>query len=164
MNLDWKEISQSEGYRSLKAAYIADLQKNHKQAQRSVLSMRNKKEFLDRFNWIISRAIHYAHHQYRSVGDVLTEWESKRSSWWFGYYQDSQQPWLVKSPHVKWKRLKTHRKEDIHRVRNAPNAASRIARIKKHYSNIAVREQKEQSKRQGKKARWPKNDYRRKTK
>lgn len=144
MNLDWKEISQSEGYRSLKAAMIQDIQCKH----------RSKKESNKKFQWVISRAMHYAHHQNRTIIEVLNSWESKRDYWWLNYYQDARQPRLFNSPNVCHRSLKSHRDLDIHSVRNAPDKAARIASIKARYFNILKSEQKDQSKRKGSKARW----------
>lgn len=155
MNIDWKVVSQSDGYKSLKAAYVKDVQEANAYAQRGHRPMRNKQEFRDLFNFVISRAIHYAHHQKRYISDVLDEWESKRGhSWWLNHYGEHRQPWLIKSEHVRYKSFATIRKEAIHRVRNAPDRVKRIESINKHYFNILLREQKEKSKRKGDKARW----------
>jgi hypothetical protein len=155
MNIDWKVVSQSDGYKSLKAAYAKDVQEAHKDTQRGRRPIRHKPEFRELFNFVISRAIHYAYHQNRTVSDVLNEWETKRGwSWWLNYYGEHRQPWLIKSAHVRWKSDATRRKEDIHRIRNAPDRVKRIESINKHYFNILLREQRQKSKRQGDKARW----------
>lgn len=161
MNIDWKVVSQSAGYKSLKAAYESDVQEAHKETQRGRRPMRDKKEFRKLFDWVISRAIHYAYHKQTTVDVILNEWESHRNYWRLNYYQECRQPWLVKSEHVKWKSLSTRKKEEIKRTKNAYDRESHIKHIKKHYFNILLREQKEQSKRQGKKARWDKHtrDY-----
>jgi hypothetical protein len=147
MTLDWKEISQSEGYRSLKAAYTRDVQECNKSVQREHRPMRKKAEFFEKFQWVVSRAIHYAHHQSRSVSEVLTEWEAKRRYWWLNYYQECNQPWLVKSEYVKHRTLRNFFKKDY---KHNPK------RGVKHYFNALLREQQLKSNRQGNKRRWTK--------
>lgn len=88
MKIDWKEVSKSEGYRSLKAAYIKDVQNSKKQKY----PMRDKEEFLKHFNWVINRAKHYAVKKNISIIVVLNEWESKRKYWWLNYYKNCNQP------------------------------------------------------------------------
>jgi hypothetical protein len=82
MKIDWKHLAITPGYRSLKAAYVHDI---HSKA-------RGKAELLIQFNWVISRAKHYAHHRKLSVEDVLNGWEGARNYWWLNYYQDCNQP------------------------------------------------------------------------
>lgn len=84
--IDWKKVAASPGYRSLKAAYQRELDKIDKERQRGHRPMRDKAEFLARFNWIICRAKHYSHRLNKPIEDVLNEWENRRSGWWFGYY------------------------------------------------------------------------------
>lgn len=86
--IDWKHLATTTGYRSLKTAYINDVQKAAKQKH----PMRNKSEFLRTFQWVINRAKHYAYHTGKSIEVILNEWEEKRDYWWLGYYQDSNQP------------------------------------------------------------------------
>ena len=85
MKIDWKKVSQSTGYRSLKAAYEHDIRKRYQ----------TKRELLIKFRWVIGRAQHYAHHQNRAIEEILNEWESKRDYWWLNYYQDCNQPKLI---------------------------------------------------------------------
>ena len=85
---DWKHLATTTGYKSLKAAYIHDVQGAAKQKH----PMRRKDEFLRKFQWVINRAKHYAHHTGRSIENILNEWEEKRDYWWLNYYQDGRQP------------------------------------------------------------------------
>lgn len=84
MEIDWKHVASTPGYRSLKAAYVADIQRG----------WRSKAKSLRLFNWVINRARHYAHVQQRPIEDVLNEWEERRNQWWVGYYQAANQPKL----------------------------------------------------------------------
>ncbi len=85
MQLDWKKISQSEGYKSLKASYIRDVTDKR--------SFRDKKELYTHFQWVIYRAAHYAKHTGKSIEQILIEWEESRGRcWWLNYYQEARQP------------------------------------------------------------------------
>lgn len=87
MKVDWKVVAASPGYTSLKEAYKHDLFKKY----------RNKKQLLDKFNWVICRAKHYSYHTGMSLEDVLNMWENKRTYWWIGYYSNQNQPKLSSS-------------------------------------------------------------------
>lgn len=91
MKVDWKHLATTPGYKSLKAAYIRDVQAAAKDIQRGRRPMRDKKEFLTQFKWVISRACHYAYHQRLPIESILNMWENNRKQWWFGYYQESNQ-------------------------------------------------------------------------
>ena len=84
MKIDWKSLAKSKGYKSLKAAYIYDL--NRKCCSRS------KSKYLEHFNWAIGRAKHYAYHKNISIEAVLNEWEEQRDYWWLNFYQNGNQP------------------------------------------------------------------------
>lgn len=88
MNINWKQLATTPGYKSLKAAYIKDVQ----DIQRHKYPMRKKEELLAKFNWVIGRAMYYAHRNGRPIGNILWSWESDRNYWWLNYYQDSNQP------------------------------------------------------------------------
>ncbi|EKO3908209.1 hypothetical protein GTU35_001250 [Vibrio fluvialis] len=88
MKVDWKYFSQTDGYKSLKAAYMRDVKK----AGNEKRPMRNKDEFYKHFQWVINRCIHYAHALNKKPWEVLDDWESKRDyCWWLNFYQDSNQ-------------------------------------------------------------------------
>lgn len=147
MNIDWKVVSQSDGYKSLKAAYERDVQDAHKELQRGRRPMRDKQEFRKLFDWVISRAIHYAYHKQTTVDVILNQWEADRDYWWLNYYQESRQPWLVKSEHVRHRTVRNYYKKDSWYKKDSK-------KVTKYYFIELVRLQKEQSKRKGKKARW----------
>lgn len=88
MKVDWKYFSQTDGYKSLKAAYMRDV----KQAGNERRPMRSKEEFYERFQWVINRCVHYAHALNKKPWEVLDEWELKRGHWWLNFYQESRQP------------------------------------------------------------------------
>lgn len=89
--IDWKYFSQTTGYKSLKAAYIEDIKR----------SWRNKKEGRKKFQWVIDRAKHHAYHKGVSIWTILNFWESKRDYWWLNYYQNMNQPKLIKNKILK---------------------------------------------------------------
>lgn len=97
MKIDWKKVSKTPGYVSLKAAYIRDVQEAAKSQDKGYHPMRSKKEFLEHFRWVIGRAEHYAHHKNTTIDVILNEWEDKRTYWWLNYYQNNRQPLLNRS-------------------------------------------------------------------
>ena len=88
MQIDWKYLSTTPGYKSLKKAYVDDLIKN----------TRSKKELLELFNWVICRAKHYSYYLSKPIEEVLNDWESKRTYWWLNYYQPCKQHKLSPNP------------------------------------------------------------------
>lgn len=96
MIIDWKKVCQSPGYKSLKAAYVRDVQESERHKARfKNKPMREKKEFLRKFRWVICRATHYAAKTGSPIEEILNKWESERSCcWWLNYYQNGQQPKL----------------------------------------------------------------------
>lgn len=88
--MNWKYIAQTKGYKSLKAAYIEDVQKSS--------STRSKVELLNHFNWVINRAKHYAYREKCSLEVILNAWEQARNYWWLNFYQNSNQPKYYKYP------------------------------------------------------------------
>jgi len=93
MRINWKQLANSTGYKSLKADYIHDVQKA--EAYRIKFNrnpMREKAKLYSQFQWVINRAKHYAAHTGKSIEGILNEWEEGRRGWWYGYYQDAQQP------------------------------------------------------------------------
>lgn len=91
MEIDWKYFSQTNGYKSLKSAYMRDVKKAGKEKR----PMRDKDVFYKHFQWVINRCIHYAHALNKKPWEVLDEWESKRDYWWKNFYQESRQPKIL---------------------------------------------------------------------
>lgn len=105
IDMNWKHIAQSEGYRSLKASYIKDVQTSRS---------RSKHELLKHFNWVINRAKHYAYHKQIPIEQILLVWEHERgSNWWLSYYQNSQQSKFYTSNNIK-----PHKKTKLTRVKD----------------------------------------------
>jgi hypothetical protein len=91
--INWKHVATTPGYKSLKAAYIKDVQEAEwYRIKFKQKPMREKAEFLKKFKWVIGRAMHYAHTYNRPIEDILWSWESDRKGWWLNYYQDCRQP------------------------------------------------------------------------
>lgn len=82
MKINWKELSKTKGYKSLKACYLLDV----KEIQRT------KKESYSRFQWVLGRAKHYSLHLKVPIEEILNEWEAKRDYWWANYYGEYRQP------------------------------------------------------------------------
>lgn len=141
MKIDWKAVARSPGYRSLKAAYIQDVGPKS-------LAGRSKKTLYQRFQWVINRAKHYAVRLDKSLEEVLNEWESKRDCWWFGYYQETNQPKLPSGkprnvrqmkPESYWRSSRwSSQKETFQRIRRERTRFAKLRRERVH----------------GKKARW----------
>lgn len=86
MKIDWKKVSKSDGYKSLKNAYIRDVQ-NSADRFRKGLRGRSKEEFRIRFKQAIGLAMHFSHKWQLPLETVLDHWESKRDYWWINFYQ-----------------------------------------------------------------------------
>lgn len=90
MQVDWKVVSKSPGYRSLKAAYCYDVQKDHHEAIkfRRRKPIRDKKEFRRYFKRAIALTMKCAH-KYKIPLDVAFNLlEENRDYWWLNFYQD----------------------------------------------------------------------------
>ena len=83
MKIDWKHLAKTEGYKSLKTAFIK---------QNKSDSLRNKQEYYQRFQWVINRAKHYAIKMGVTLESVLNNWEHNRDYGVLNYYQNSRQP------------------------------------------------------------------------
>ena len=94
MKINWKKVSRSVGYISLKKAYVADVQKIEAQRKRGQRPIRDKKEFRKLFEWVIGRAQHCAAHQAPAITieHILLSWECGRAnSWWLNSYGGNRQ-------------------------------------------------------------------------
>ena len=90
MKIDWKGLSKTKGYISLKKAYINDIRGSYGLYD----NQKNKSIALKKFIWVICRAKHYSVRTDKALEQVLTEWEENRSYNWNNYYQDCNQPKL----------------------------------------------------------------------
>lgn len=71
-----------EGYRKLVAAVEEDGKK----------SPGRKDEWLEKLDWIVQRAKHYAEKTNLPAEDILDSWEKGRDYWYMNYYQECNQP------------------------------------------------------------------------
>lgn len=82
MKIDWKYLSSTSGYRSLKQCLIYDITKNR----------RTKKEAYKLFYRVLGEAKKYVQAKYSpelysyALASVLKTWEEKRDYWWVNYY------------------------------------------------------------------------------
>jgi hypothetical protein len=155
MKIDWKTVCQSAGYKSLKAEYTRSMQRlqRYTGTKNTWYVEREKKELKDKFQWVIARATHYAHHINTTIDVILNDWEEKRSYSWQNYYQESNQPKLNKSVFVKQRKTLNWLKFEL-KTSNSPR--SKIYAKRRRFDFI-LEEQKKNSKRKGKLARWSKN-------
>lgn len=106
MNVSFKELSKSPGYKSLKKSVLFDCNDRHKHDGPGCFNplgcdkgreRRNQCHHrpCDKFKWAIDRAQHYSHYTGVSVVDILNTWEKGRSYWYQNYYQNANQPKLT---------------------------------------------------------------------
>ncbi len=88
MKIDWKYVATTKGYKSLKAAYVHDVQDAEQTRSKGRRPMRDKATFLIKFKWVIARATYHAEHEKVTIDVILDRWESKRTYWWLNYYGD----------------------------------------------------------------------------
>lgn len=146
MNIDWKAVARSPGYRSLKAAYMHDVH----DAGRHPNPMRKKAELLKKFRWVIGRALHYAHHTGEPLEKILNQWEFKRDYWWINYYGEYKQP---KQPSGKPRNVQPPRLERYYGQQVKAGWVPRetlLGRIRKERTRLAKRARLKA----GKKPRW----------
>ena len=84
VNIDWKKVSRSKGYKRLKAELF---HQRHRW---------DDERYTRTFRWVIGRAMHYSQHTGRSLSDILNEWENKRTYSALNYYQSYRFPKLKK--------------------------------------------------------------------
>lgn len=89
MKINWHEVAQSAGYKRLKKAVMDDCAResncfNTMGCNNSKSTCFNKP--CDAFKHIIDLAKNHSHYTGKSVGEILTEWESERTYWYVNYY------------------------------------------------------------------------------
>ena len=132
MNIDWKHLATTSGYQSLKAAYTEEVKEAEREKVRfNRRPRREKEEFLKLFNWVISRAKHYAHHKNIPIEIILNEWEEKRGYWWLNFYQECNQPKITPRALKQRGTLKQHRSKN-----------KECKKIKKRWSSAQKRTRK----------------------
>lgn len=79
MTVDWKRVSKTKGYMSLKNAYIRDVRKwGH-----------DRGRYRGFFEKAIGLAMSFSHEWGIPIDDLLTHWEEKRNYWYPNFYQRS---------------------------------------------------------------------------
>lgn len=73
-------LEECEGYKSLAAAVEKDT------------STGTSHDYRAKFNWVLSRAQHYAEKTGLDPADILNAWERGRTYWYMNYYQECNQP------------------------------------------------------------------------
>lgn len=140
MHIDWKTVSRSEGYRSLKAAMVDSQKSTHRSTP--------KAELHKQFQWIIGLALYYAIRQDRELHHVLNQWELERQGNWFGWYCYHRHP---KLPSGKPRNVKPiNRITYLRTDRWNRDPIRRFDSIRTERTSAA----REQRKALGKKARW----------
>lgn len=144
MKIDWKMVAQSTGYRSLKQSY--------QQTQKHSARFKGNSNELDRqtklFHWIICRAKHYAYHLNTSIEDILNGWEANRNYNWRSYYSDHRFPKLGKTA------LTVKPMNRINYFRKDPYYKNHPESKKVQVFKEILRQQRQNSKKVGDKARW----------
>ena len=79
MNIDWKKVSKTKGYRSLKSAYIRDIGRFG----------RDRNRYRDFFEKAIGLAMHFSNKWNIPIDELLNYWEEKRTYWYPNFYQKS---------------------------------------------------------------------------
>lgn len=96
--VDWKKISNSDGYKSLKTDVLKDCKGNcfniNGCSDIKAMSSKCSHRYCNKFRWVIDRAKHYSYKLNLSIEDVLNIWERKRRYWYMNYYQEYNQPKL----------------------------------------------------------------------
>lgn len=88
--LNWKVISASPGYRSLKAAYVKDVQGAQNVVRRKFHAGRKKQDYRRIFKEVIGFVMKYSSKWGVSFVEILNHWEQIRGPvWWLGFYQES---------------------------------------------------------------------------
>ena len=90
------DITQSEGYRSLRAAVDKDYAKDRAYQEGG----RPFHDYEAKLAWTAERAEHYGEALGMDPADVLNAWEKGRDYWYMNYYQDANQP-KIDADHVR---------------------------------------------------------------
>lgn len=99
MNVDWKLVCQSSGYKSLKAAYVADAADARKRIKASGGSMRAHAELYAAFQKALVCVYRIAQRKEISFVDALNMAEKKRGYWWLNFYNTCEIERVLDSPY-----------------------------------------------------------------
>ena len=90
------DITQSEGYKTLRAAVDRDYAKDRGYQD----GRRPFHDYEAKLNWAVERARHYGEALSMEPAKVLNAWEKDRSYWYMNYYQELNQP-RIDASHVR---------------------------------------------------------------
>lgn len=90
------DITQCEGYQSLRAAVDRDYAKDKSYQEGG----RPFHDYEAKLNWTVDRAQHYGEALGVDPAEILNEWEKGRDYWYMNYYQDVNQP-KIDAGHVR---------------------------------------------------------------
>ena len=107
MQINFKELSKSKGYKKLKAAVLKNIDNNREHlllyngkdlecsfnvngCRKSVYGCNTR--YCDKFRWVIDRLKHYSHALNIDPVKLLNAWESRRNYWYMNYYQECNFP------------------------------------------------------------------------
>lgn len=99
MNVDWKLVCQSSGYKSLKAAYVADAADARRRIKASGRSMRAPAELYAAFQRALVCVYRIAQRKEISFVDALNMAEKKRDYWWLNFYNTYEIERVLDSPY-----------------------------------------------------------------
>lgn len=144
MKVNWKQLAQSPGYKSLKAAYIRDVQRYAKHPR----PMRNKEEYLQLFRKVIARAQHHSIRTGEPIEAILKNWESNRDYGRLNYYQDRV---IGKLPSGRPRNIHHQKPETYLKNNSRTSSIDKFKRIREEKTRFArlLREHE-----LGKKPRW----------
>lgn len=94
MKINWKEVAQSPGYKSLKQAVIDEHNRGAMFKRRGCSNYGHGNRYQEKFKFAISRATHYAYKRGVPLEVILNEWEEKRTYNFMNYYGDTNFPKL----------------------------------------------------------------------
>jgi len=141
MKIDWKQVAQSKGYKSLKASYIDTVRRGN--------SFDSKEVLYKKFRSIIALAQHHAIRRGLTLIEVLDAWEEKRTYSWQSFYGSSSHG-IKKLPSGKPHNVKPQRGITWYRTSRGFSPITKFRKIRNE------RKVEAESKRilAGKKPRW----------
>lgn len=101
-----KELSRARGYQSLKQSVLRSILDDFNRSDMTRACNRfvssgcpyGRRDYLcrlgycNKFQWVIGRALHYAHKTGLDASFILDKWEENRKYYWPNYYQNSNFP------------------------------------------------------------------------
>lgn len=99
MNVDWKLVCQSSGYKSLKAAYVRDATDARKRIKQHGGTMRAPAKLYDAFQKALLGVYRISQRKGISFIDALNMAEKKRDYWWLNFYNTCEIERVLDSPY-----------------------------------------------------------------